>query len=293
MGNYKFRLSDMIPNVWFYKLKDMANSNRTRNHSSNSNNRKKQNPVSPPSKTKQPHHFYPRKSYYFTRELIPADNRFYTSPTKTKSIDPHIFPDPPRKSSKQQRSKKLNTKLVVASSLSPSSDDSSLKHEFRADCILTTESFDNMVSWSHNKLPPIITKAAKEPTKYRASSVSVKVVKQDKKNIRVNSPGVRLRVNSPRIASRRIQAAHGRKSVSSSSSSSLSGSCAVVKSSCDPQRDFRESMVEMIMENNIRASKDLEDLLACYLSLNSDEYHDVIIKVFKQIWFDLSNVRMK
>lgn len=67
----------------------------------------------------------------------------------------------------------------------------------------------------------------------------------------------------------------------------------MVKKSADPQRDFRESMVEMIMENNIRGSKDLEDLLACYLQLNSDEYHEVIIKAFKQIWFDLADIRLK
>ena len=67
----------------------------------------------------------------------------------------------------------------------------------------------------------------------------------------------------------------------------------MVKSSSDPQRDFRESMVEMILEYNLKASKDLEDLLACYLLLNSDEYHDVIIEVFKQIWFDLTHVRFK
>jgi len=106
----------------------------------------------------------------------------------------------------------------------------------------------------------------------------------------VNSPGVRLRVHSPKIAGWK-----GRKSVSSTASSgsrrSLSDSFAVVKSSFDPQKDFRESMVEMIVENNIRASKDLEDLLACYLSLNSDQYHDLIIKVFKQIWFDLTQPR--
>lgn len=67
----------------------------------------------------------------------------------------------------------------------------------------------------------------------------------------------------------------------------------MVKSSVDPRRDFRESMVEMIVENNMRTSKDLEDLLACYLQLNSDEYHEMIIKVFKQIWFDLANVKLK
>ncbi|XWS35400.1 hypothetical protein CRYUN_Cryun21dG0123100 [Craigia yunnanensis] len=408
MGNYRFRLSDMMPNTWFYKLKDMG---RARNHSnSTSPSRKKQHPISPsstttkPSKIKQPHHFYPRKSYYFTRELIPSDG-FYASPTNTKPVDAH-FPDPPRKSSKQRSTKRnigSSPKLVTSSvancscratvwtkadsppeysassSSSSSSDDSSsdqklcesFPQEFRSDCILTTESFDNMVSWSHScsckvnskandividaanksfvkkfdkldefdklselELPPIITKPAKfndmvkdikkkeqdnEPTKYQRSSakfeeknahgsLSVKVVKEERiavkenkntspvRKFSVNSPGVRLRVNSPKIASRRIQA-HARKSVSSNSSlssrRSLSDSFAVVKSSFDPQRDFRDSMLEMIMENNIRASKDLEDLLASYLSLNSDEYHDLIIKVFKQIWFDLSDVRLK
>ncbi|EEF28078.1 transcription repressor OFP2 [Ricinus communis] len=185
-------------------------------------------------------------------------------------------------------------------------------------------------------LPPIITKpdkfddhdnnkdTKKKTSKYRNTTsakyqeknahdslLSVKVVKQETvvtmkehksssssiKRHSLNSPGLRLRVNSPRIAvSRRVQA--GRKSVSSSNSSSssrrsLSDSLAIVKSSCDPQKDFRESMLEMIVENNIRASKDLEDLLACYLSLNSDEYHDLIIKVFKQIWFDLTGTPSK
>jgi uncharacterized protein (TIGR01568 family) len=185
-------------------------------------------------------------------------------------------------------------------------------------------------------LPPIVTKPAKfddqledtkkketqEPTKYRRSpakyeetnahaSLSVKVVKEESIAVKeyktssvrrnsVTSPGVRLRVNSPRISNKKIQAYNnGRKSVSSTTSSSsrsrrsLSDSLAVVKSSFDPQKDFRESMVEMIVENNIKASKDLEDLLACYLSLNSDEYHDLIIKVFKQIWFDLTDVKLK
>ena len=64
-----------------------------------------------------------------------------------------------------------------------------------------------------------------------------------------------------------------------------------MKSSYDPQRDFMESMMEMIVENKIRDSKDLEELLACYLSLNSDEYHDVIVKAFEQIWFTLPDIQ--
>ncbi|CAI0475680.1 unnamed protein product [Linum tenue] len=66
-------------------------------------------------------------------------------------------------------------------------------------------------------------------------------------------------------------------------------SFAVVKSSYDPQNDFRESMVEMIEEMGIRKAEDLEELLACYLTLNSDEYHELIIKVFRQVWFDVNH----
>ncbi|OAY44708.1 transcription repressor OFP4 [Manihot esculenta] len=389
MGNYRFRLSDMMPNAWFYKLKVMG---RTRNHDT-SHSMKNTPPTTAtsvtaasaarpqPSKPKQPHHHhysYPRKSYYFTRELIPNST------------------DPPTTTSSKQRQLKRRTilnssspKLVSAdcsratiwtkSSDSPpdysasTSDTSpelghcdSIPPEFRADLVLQTQSFDSIVAWSSSSgcnvdsnaddiiidvdkkslgrkfdkldlsdfdLPPIITKPAKfndkvedikkketkVTTKYNKSSakyeetnvhgsLSVKVVKEERvvtmkehksssmRRHSVNSPGLRLRVNSPRIANRRIQA-HARKSISSTSSSSnrrsLSNSLAVVKSSFDPQKDFRESMVEMIVENNIRASKDLEDLLACYLSLNSDEYHDLIIKVFKQIWFDLTKTRSK
>ncbi|PON46944.1 Ovate protein family, C-terminal [Parasponia andersonii] len=64
-------------------------------------------------------------------------------------------------------------------------------------------------------------------------------------------------------------------------------SFAVVKCSYDPQKDFKDSMVEMVMEKKIREPEELEQLLACYLTLNSDEYHDVIIKVFRQVWYEL------
>ncbi|KAL3678176.1 hypothetical protein R1sor_021132 [Riccia sorocarpa] len=64
-------------------------------------------------------------------------------------------------------------------------------------------------------------------------------------------------------------------------------SVAVVKSSYDPYNDFRDSMVEMIVEKEIRGAIDLEELLRCYLSLNSAEYHSVIVKVFADVWRDL------
>lgn len=69
----------------------------------------------------------------------------------------------------------------------------------------------------------------------------------------------------------------------------MAQSFAIMKSSSNPQKDFEDSMMEMIVENNIRSPGDLEELLANYLSLNSYEHHGLIVKVFEQIWFNLGH----
>ncbi|CAN1771918.1 Transcription repressor OFP1 [Linum perenne] len=337
MGNLRrFRLSDMMPNAWFYKLRDGAAAagkpTTLKKPAKKPTKLLHLQPNSSPKPDQTHHHFssYSRKSYHFTRDLK-------TSPDDLL----------PRKSTGRQRPKRSTTttntaaaarsspKLVSSSSVAVGcscrdpnysasmSDSDSFSPEFRSDCSLTTESCDKMVSWSSNScgcplelvdsspgdividvvkqysavnnsseknalqvfddfprrnLPPILTKAIK-----RKDTKDQPATKQRWKHCTAgNSPGIKLRLNSPRIGYRRRNQAAARKSASSP----VSGCLAVVKSSFDPQRDFKESMVEMIVENNISSSKDLEDLLACYLSLNSDEYHDVIIRVFKQIWFD-------
>ncbi|KAJ3703979.1 hypothetical protein LUZ61_007684 [Rhynchospora tenuis] len=63
---------------------------------------------------------------------------------------------------------------------------------------------------------------------------------------------------------------------------------AVVKKTIEPERDFKKSMVEMILETGIRRPEELESLLACYLTLNSDEHHHVIVKVFRQVCFEIN-----
>lgn len=65
-------------------------------------------------------------------------------------------------------------------------------------------------------------------------------------------------------------------------------SFAVVKCSSNPEKDFRDSMVEMVTELQINQPEEMEELLACYLTLNSDEYHDLIVKVFRQVWLDIN-----
>lgn len=61
----------------------------------------------------------------------------------------------------------------------------------------------------------------------------------------------------------------------------------VVESSYDPYNDFRESMIEMIVDQDIQETGDLEELLQCYLSLNEAEYHNVIVDVFTDVWHEL------
>ncbi|XP_047937537.1 transcription repressor OFP1-like [Salvia hispanica] len=264
MGNYKLRFLDMmIPKAWF-------NNKRTPNPN-------KKHLQSPPDFTNSDH----RNSYYFTRDLTP--------------LQP-AAPDLPRKSLRRRRSTKRNRRPSHHVSASESVDDLSTTQGTNSASsepasVLTEYGSDILCSCSSNCncncrgggddhlrpcLPPIITK------KNEAAAE-----KEDSPARRLPS-GMKLRVNSPRI-----RAAQRRRRSVSSSNSSISESLAVVKVSKDPRRDFKESMVEMILENNIRASSDLEELLACYLSLNSDEYHHLIIAVFKQIWFEFIHLRLK
>lgn len=61
-------------------------------------------------------------------------------------------------------------------------------------------------------------------------------------------------------------------------------SMAVAKKSQDPCRDFKSSMLEMILEAQIFEAEDLEELLQCFLPLNSRQYHGVIVQAFSEIW---------
>ncbi|CAN6461981.1 unnamed protein product [Victoria cruziana] len=71
------------------------------------------------------------------------------------------------------------------------------------------------------------------------------------------------------------------------SAKGIGESVAVVKASDDPLTDFRWSMIQMIVEKQIVAVDDLRDLLHCFLSLNSPDHHDVILRAFLDVWDDL------
>lgn len=67
----------------------------------------------------------------------------------------------------------------------------------------------------------------------------------------------------------------------------LDGSVAVVKQSDDPLSDFRQSMLQMIVENGIVAGDDLREMLLRFLSLNAPQHHDIILRAFAEIWDDV------
>ncbi|XP_042385828.1 transcription repressor OFP8-like [Zingiber officinale] len=61
-------------------------------------------------------------------------------------------------------------------------------------------------------------------------------------------------------------------------------SVAVVKETSEPYHEFKESMVQMIVEKEMYGWDDLNDLLHRFLSLNSPRHHHLILRAFADLW---------
>uniref|UniRef100_A0A3Q7E9I4 Transcription repressor n=1 Tax=Solanum lycopersicum TaxID=4081 RepID=A0A3Q7E9I4_SOLLC len=70
------------------------------------------------------------------------------------------------------------------------------------------------------------------------------------------------------------------------SCSKISSSLVAFINSDDPFYDFKKSMLHMIIEKEIYSFEDLEDLLNCFLKLNSPSHHNIIIQAFTEILND-------
>lgn len=164
--------------------------------------------------------------------------------------------------------------------LSPSSRDfGSYHHE-------TSDGNDNRSEWQKlkdAKIKEVLLKNEKHRKSFHVGRGSSK--------IRVSSPKTPSKTETCRIRTienmRKAKMKKKMKVLQLDDKAADLGSFAVVKSSRNPRQDFRDSMLEMIMEKRIRTPEELEELLACYLTLNADEYHDLIIKVFRQVWCEL------
>ncbi|KAG2299700.1 hypothetical protein Bca4012_011287 [Brassica carinata] len=198
-----------------------------------------------------------------------------------------IIVEPSLTSSRDHRSKPSSANAVSDSSDHVSSSPSEQDYGFSGD--LASHSVDVKDNNSVKKLDDV----SEDPS--NSSHILVETVKKPPLEIKTQkklkkpksgSTGIRIRANSPRIARKKTK---GRTSPQPMKKE-MAESFAIVLTSVDPERDFRESMVEMIVENKMKEQKDLEDLLACYLSLNSSEYHDTIIKAFEKTWFHLTHL---
>ncbi|XP_020682605.1 transcription repressor OFP3 [Dendrobium catenatum] len=300
-----FRLFELMPNSWFYKLMDMGKRASRRRRKVKNSLEKGQVPIMETGKSfgnqkpipKSPEneaYIGNRRSYYF-----PSGNReeqLHYFSTYPKATDTHLPLDKPGKSKTKPRKKPLSThnKLIpsAASSVITWKEESSSvlsskpAHEtspHNLDGVFNDE-LNSSVYNLHIPLPPIVTK----PLKKEISRPNLTVGNQNSKQRNFHShgnmrrstpqtPKIKMRLKSPKLAKKRLL-----------EKNRLADSFIVVKSSFDPQSDFRDSMLEMIFQNNLWSSKDMEELLSCYLYLNSHEYHDLIVKAFKQIWFDLT-----
>lgn len=145
--------------------------------------------------------------------------------------------------------------------------------------------------WKGMKIETVKVKSEKQrKSLYMSRELPRRRMKQNNK-VRVFSPRTASRVEVCKIKALEDmkKAKLKMKAAEKKTTSGRTGleNYAVVKCSFDPEKDFRDSMIEMIREEMISQPEELEELLACYLTLNSDAYHDLIIKVFQEVWFDL------
>lgn len=248
MGNYRVKLSAMIPNSWLYKLKFLGRAKKMQTNSA----------TAPPLQHPE------QKDYLLNRSssYIPSKER------NTAATD---LADQPPTAKFSSNLRRKDSELCAHPNYSVSVKDG------KSFC-------DDLEIASAIKLPPIVTK----PKKKQVLVHETKDLIDKREEWRSASGSIRCRTkprrqNSPRIGRRNpASPIRGRRA--------LSESMVVVKTSSNPRGDFMESMMEMIVEFKIRERKDLEELRACYLSLNSMEFHQEINKVFEHVCFVLTDI---
>ncbi|CAL9748680.1 unnamed protein product [Musa acuminata subsp. burmannicoides] len=317
MGNYRFRLSDLMSSSWFYKLKVVGRDNGSRRvqHSMKRFQSSASATASaaslPPFQPPKEHDYLPNRASYYTPSKERAE-KLPRSPVNPKASDTRFPGEPPQKSKRQTRRRTATKPCadVVSSAVSascgcrrtaapvslPIYGDECDPCEPTDPSVYDHRNADMDLVVSELKLPPILTKPVKKEVREPALHETGAFTDHSKAATRRSVSGIhgiKVRQVSPRVGSRKVPACRKPKvATTQQKRRPVSQSLVMIKSSSNPSRDFTESMVEMIVENNIREAKDLEELLACYLSLNSKEYHEVIIKVFEHIWFVLTDIRM-
>ncbi|KAF2299914.1 hypothetical protein GH714_005948 [Hevea brasiliensis] len=132
-------------------------------------------------------------------------------------------------------------------------------------------SYDSSYDYCH----PVVYTTTKKTDNGNKKSNKMRIQKlkrQVSKNWKLSSP----EITSP------MGASVLRRMVSCKADGKVKESVPVVKKSEDPYEDFKRSMLEMILEKQMFEAKDLEELLQCFLSLNSRQYHGAIVEAFRR-----------
>ncbi|XP_030448033.1 transcription repressor OFP7-like [Syzygium oleosum] len=145
--------------------------------------------------------------------------------------------------------------------------------EDETDALLSTS-----ISFSNDTLPEYYRTTTRYPPDNQATKEKQKSPQDEDNDTDEN-----------RIKRLRRYTSRGREEAADAAGEKRSGvvmgeSVAVVKRSENPLEDFKRSMAEMIAEKRMFGAGDLEQLLQCFLSLNSRQYHGVIVEAFAEIW---------
>jgi uncharacterized protein (TIGR01568 family) len=250
-NHHRFRLSDLMPNSWFYKLRDMKRPRPPIQQRSSTARRT--------SKRSSSSHYYHGTT---TPRPLPLSTHQSYSYLQAKQT---LRPDELDLSPLHLNSKARNVLFHKDQSAKPRS----------AAFVVINDQFQEL-KLRPIRTRPVFTECGSVHHSKTPSSTSPSSPRLRSRRGHIRSSG--FRVSSPCTGRRRRTAKR---------------SYPVVLASMDPYRDFRESMVEMIVENNVRGSEALGNLLECYLSLNSREYHGIITEVFRGIWLQVTDGRVE
>lgn len=193
---------------------------------------------------------------------------------------PPAPPPPPEKSRRRSKKKKKQRNIPSRHRLSTSSADSGwFSSEGAGAADEETETLVSSSPGSSSELHPIretqaFTAANQPPRRSRRprSSSSKRGI------VRAPPPPPAAETETP------ARLSMFKKLIPCTVDGKVKESFAIVKRSSDPYEDFRRSMMDMIVEKQMFERKDLEQLLQCFLSLNSRNYHGIIVQAFSEIW---------
>ncbi|XP_065018677.1 transcription repressor OFP8-like [Musa acuminata AAA Group] len=141
----------------------------------------------------------------------------------------------------------------------------------------TTSSWETSITVTTNTTAAAVSSSSSSsPSRYGdcTSSPSLGI---DQPEILKKTTARGQRRTNKKKRNKRAAATAGRKRV-------VEGSVAVVKESLDPCMDFRNSMLQMIVEMEIYEWEDLGNLLHRFLALNAPGHHHLILRAFAEAW---------